>query len=92
MSEHTPGPWTSASGSVWKGDPFADPEGAYKIGGADRDEPRTLPVERDDNVRLMAAAPSLLTALQNLVDDFDRSVITTEPMLIAAREAIEAAT
>jgi hypothetical protein len=39
----------------------------------------------------MAAAPRLLTALRNLVNDFDDSVLTTEPMLIEAREAIDAA-
>lgn len=42
--------------------------------------------------RLLAAAPALLEALQNLVADFDASVVTTDPMLIEARAAIAKAT
>lgn len=44
-----------------------------------------------DVVALIAAqdaAPDLLVALRNLVDDFDKSVQTTDPMLIEARAAI----
>lgn len=37
---------------------------------ADRSEPRTTPVERDENIRLMASAPELLAALQMMVDDY----------------------
>jgi hypothetical protein len=37
---------------------------------------------------LHAAAPVLLAALRNLVADFDKSVQTTDPMLIEARAAI----
>lgn len=40
------------------------------------------------NARLWAAAPDLLEALRDLVDDFDRSVWTKEPMLVKARAAI----
>ena len=40
------------------------------------------------NARLIAAAPELLAALKNLVNDFDKSVWTEAPMLIEARAAI----
>lgn len=43
---------------------------------------------REEEARLMAAAPDLLAALESLVADFDASVITTDPMLIEARSAI----
>lgn len=65
---HTPGPWTCHSGMVWKTVENQWPKGSevgIPIARMDR-EPNngTLPVERDENARLIAAAPELLAALE----------------------------
>lgn len=67
MSEFkgTPGPWFYAYGSTWT-TPDGPDDGGIKIGGADRNEDRTMPTERDANERLRAAAPELLRALCDL--------------------------
>lgn len=63
---HTPGPWRVISGEVWTD---TSPTGAYDAHIADmcRDEPRTLPTERDANARLIALAPEMYDALMRLV-------------------------
>lgn len=57
--KHTPGPWTLAKGSL----------GVYVMVG-DREISSTVGSSREDlaNARLIAAAPELLAALENLVD------------------------
>ena len=61
MSEHTPGPWTSYTGthSIW-----AEGQRAICVMTGAR---KTADMERDANARLIAAAPDLLTSLQALV-------------------------
>ena len=61
MNEHTPGPWTSYTGthSIW-----AEGKRAICIMTGAR---KTADMERDANARLIAAAPDLLTSLQALV-------------------------
>ena len=58
----TPGPWTMRSGSIWG--TSKDPDGEYIC------EPwgRTH-AETEANGRLIAAAPELLAALQQLLDE-----------------------
>lgn len=61
---HTPGPWTVRSGSVVKYD-NSRPSGEIPIASMDRESGNgTAPAERDDNARLIAAAPELLAACQ----------------------------
>ena len=52
---YTRGPWRVESGAIVGAN-------GERIGGADRGEVRVSPPERDENVRLMAAAPELLKA------------------------------
>lgn len=63
---HTPGPWTYQYGAVYAGE--------VRIGLADREEARTMPTERDSNVRLMAAAPALLEALKTNAETIHEKV------------------
>lgn len=62
---HTPGPWVFAYGSVYREDTLHD-ESSIRIALMDRNEPHTMPTERDANARLIAAAPELLEALKLL--------------------------
>jgi hypothetical protein len=62
-SQHTPGPWIVAYGSIYT-------DSNVCIGHADRDEDATRPTERDANVRLMAEAPAMLEALRAAVNDW----------------------
>lgn len=61
MSTHTPGPWTVSHGSVYASNDV-------RVALMDRDEPCTLPTERDANARLIAAAPALLEWLKDYVN------------------------
>lgn len=71
--QHTPGPWFFSGGAVYA---ELDSEGygvpaagiATRISGADFE--RIPPVERDRNMRLCAAAPRLLSAVQLLARHF----------------------
>lgn len=56
---HTPGPWIVDAGSVRT-------ERGVWIAKMDRNEPHTLPTERDANARLIAQAPELAKALQEI--------------------------
>ena len=68
--KHTPGPWICHSGAVWKDGVDVYPKGPHNgipIAKMDREPYNgTLPVERDANARLIAAAPDLLEALEIL--------------------------
>ena len=55
----TPGRWKVDSGSVCT-------ESGIEIAHADRNEPRTRPVERDDNMRAIAAVPDMIEALKEV--------------------------
>jgi hypothetical protein len=64
MSAHTQGPWVVVNGSVYTldGRPIAEmvrDETALAAG--------IMPVERDANAHLIAAAPAMLTKLQAMV-------------------------
>ena len=65
-TQHTPGPWTIITGSVYK--ERSSGGGDIPIAHMDREIGNgTVPVERDANARLIAAAPDLLTALEMTV-------------------------
>ncbi len=66
--EHTPGPWKCHSGMVWKAD---ETEDGYPIARMERETPKTIPTERDANAHLIAAAPELLEACEDLLQALD---------------------
>jgi len=96
MTRHTPGPWF-----VFKGDSETDrpginsedPSFSIVVYGTDDDDAgvngRTVE-ERDANARLLAAAPDLLAALRDLINEFGGSVSVSpeSPRAIAARAAL----
>ena len=55
-AQHTPGPWKFTSGAVYSGT-------GSRLLLADRENPRTSGAERDDNLRLAAAAPEMFALL-----------------------------
>lgn len=68
IGDTTPGPWVYDSGCVYA--EYVDgPRCGERVRLAlmDREEHGTAPWERDANARLMAAAPALYAALDNLV-------------------------
>lgn len=68
IEQHTPGPWTVDSGSVWTQRPAYEDGTQYaRVAYMDRDCEYTRPTERDANARLIAAAPELLEALQRIL-------------------------
>ena len=78
MTQHTPRPWIYDSGAV-----YAE-NGRGRIALADRDNPRTKPVERDANARLIAAAPAMLELIRALLTQWEDQVIRN-PLLSQAR-------
>ena len=66
-TQHTPGPWTVKKASPQAGVITAPNRGlgiAEVFGGGETDTA---------NARLIAAAPELLTALQHVIDQYDRA-------------------
>ena len=68
--EATPGPWSYGSGAVYHAE-----KGRLIL--ADRENPNTSPAERDTNLRLCAAAPDLLAALESLLADAGQGKMET---------------
>ncbi len=61
-TKHTPGPWIVDSGAVYT-------THSIPIAKMDREQGNgTLPVERDNNAHLIAAAPEMLDALKGLFE------------------------
>ena len=74
MTEFTPGPWKYSTGSVYKAESVdADGYPTSAIEHMDRENPDTFGAERDANARLIAAAPDLLEALQELVAEVENN-------------------
>lgn len=108
MNKHTPGPWFSPDGKTIKQDfrPTGLTEAAGCIIGSVTGGPTSGPYfievaeEVAANTKLIAAAPDLLEALQDLTDDiaerFDMDSPSTNPgikhCIDAARAAIAKAT
>ena len=87
MNAYTPGPWYYSSGMVW-----ADADERVAIARADRNEPATLPTERDANARLIAAAPEMLEALEVIMSvSFFDTWLETQPVYKLALAAIQKA-
>ena len=86
MAKHTPGPWYSRNGSS----PHFQGQIASESTGA------TVAISYSDedgaNARLIAAAPELLDALQNLLDACEHWEDQNDPVLSSARAAIVKAT
>lgn len=64
----TLGPWTCHSGAVYQDGPNVWPKGdesGSRIALMDRENPLTMPTERDANAKAIAALPELIEALQN---------------------------
>ena len=75
---HTPGPWTMEFGCVYRvGSREYGPDGdeMSRIALMDRDNHLTTPTERDANARLIAAAPALLEALQDIIETVECSTV-----------------
>jgi hypothetical protein len=83
----TPGPWICHSGAVWQDGPHVYPKGnadGIPIARMDREDRRTTPVERDNNAKLIAAAPELLDALKVFLEAWDNNDVTTTAAMEAA--------
>ncbi|NLE38091.1 MAG: hypothetical protein GX621_08720 [Pirellulaceae bacterium] len=70
--KHTAGPWYYSSGAVWS-DAYEADFGGTQIAkrGADPTNPNATPIrptEKDANMRLCAAAPEILNALESLLE------------------------
>ncbi len=66
MTKHTPGPW-SLRGSTIRGPHLKDPEGRTRIVAKAIWDKGTYIDETEANARLIAAAPELVEALEDLV-------------------------
>ncbi len=93
MNEHTSGPWKVVTGAVFT-------EGGVPIAMMDRETGNgTLPVERDHNAYLIAAAPDLLEAAKGALNHLetydlgdDGRVVDASHMAIAnLRDALKKA-
>jgi hypothetical protein len=80
------------SGGTWKfehGAIYSDTVGRLAL--ADRENPDTRPVERDNNLRLMAAAPRLLEALEAArlhfagLDNFEETYAIMDAVIARAK-------
>lgn len=71
MNKHTPGPWwLQADGVGWYVEctPERGHSVAYVRAEVEEDDPDTPDAEKEANARLIAAAPDLLDALKELLD------------------------
>ena len=90
-SKHTPGPWTQGTSNtgqscVWL-DGHTEPEDTM---GPDN---TWIDCVTGANARLIAAAPELLEALQNIIESVDKgNAAILCPLAAAARSAITKAT
>ncbi len=76
IAKHTPGPWDFDFPYVVAPDPIGKHPDLYIAELAHEDEDGRLPPEdeRDANGRLIAAAPELFSALENLLREIDPSI------------------
>lgn len=92
MSRHTPGPWhvsESLDGTmteVMAGPIYIAPAVWQASVGTDNQQQ-----EREANARLIAAAPSLLEALEQIVSEAENEGMITESCIASARALISEA-
>ena len=96
MIGHTPGPWEIVPGDEWTCD-VGTPEGDYPDGRKRHYNVASVNRRRDEyeaNIRLIAAAPELLSFARAYVDLFngDPESIMDTALLCFARAAIAKAT
>jgi hypothetical protein len=87
---HTPSPWHIGRRlrATIEGEEYATLFESVEIPAVAGGGIALVPAHHKADSLLIAAAPDLLEALTDLVNDFDRSVWTKDPMLIKARAAI----
>ena len=86
--KHTPGPWKVITGAVYTAQSTGK---VVPIASMDREAGNgTSLVEREANARLIAAAPELLKALEEIADRLKWGKLANETEKIA-RDAIKAA-
>ena len=93
MSEHTPGPWKAKK---WVGtDPYDDPDRPFvEVGNVHWSPKNWKPaaaIKQTANARLIAAAPELLEALENLLKVHEGEGGTQHNAADIARAAISKA-
>ncbi len=88
MSKHTQGPWKyGIELSSRSGEWLISFDAGYRGRGIDIAETRPGSGQEEANARLIAAAPELLDALQDMIDYYGSASATVEA-LTAARAAI----
>ena len=81
MSKHTPGPWLSDGLAVYALNDRPCPENRFWAGiyrGRDDNYERISKAEAIANAKLIAAAPDLLDALSEIINDGGKFVMTNE--------------
>ena len=86
--QHTPGPWTVQHTTNAEGYPITVVDGADEATVCILDEQYDIPAEA--NARLIAAAPSMLEALEWLLENAEIDALN-EPELVPAVEAARSA-
>ena len=82
MTEHTPGPWSYISGSVYVSNPDDLLDVSRPIAHMDREAGNgTFGAERDCNARLIAAAPKMDKALREIVEIGNMANARTRPTI-----------
>jgi len=95
MSKHTPGPWIA---ELYEYACYFDgvTRDGWDVKGPNKVPDYEHPLYKEDDARLIAAAPDLLEALQTIVkslaDQDDEGLIEHAEPMIAARTAIAKAT
>ena len=94
-TSHTPGPWSyeNEGQTVYVGDQIEGQWIAQVRGWGWLQKLKNGEAVQDANGRLIAAAPELLEALQNIIDSVDKShAVILVPLAANARAAIAKAT
>lgn len=92
MSAHTPGPWVIRDGDEWTYDVVTH-HGELPDGSPNAWNVASINGRRDEakaNLSLIAAAPELLAALEDLYEAYGRSVAADDWDLEAGRSAAAA--
>jgi hypothetical protein len=90
MTHHTPGPWFAAWDCIVANDPTGQHEDLYlaEIVIADDEGRIVSPEEQGANARLIAAAPDMLAALQDVLEFWDDPNTSVAELKGRLRDAI----